>query len=217
MQWKINLKIIEEKPGFISSYFKKLKHFYWHFVYKGTTAVERRLGSLFASSDGGGQSASEASSRLMLRPVLASLRWVARAVAARKRASVASESTLVLPHIGLESSDASVPSLGLQYEVGFSDDLFLVLSEAEMMEHLGLQVKPKIKNAAVQRAAIELSVRSLRYHFSSITCYNLNYFNYFHLGSFFRNITWYKYKQFELIIFNLFLSKVYPIILLIIF
>ncbi|CAB3359526.1 Hypothetical predicted protein [Cloeon dipterum] len=133
-----------------------------------TTAVERRLGSLFASSDGGGQSASDASSRLMLRPVLASLRWVARAVAARKRASVSSDYGLVLPHIGLEPSDASVPSLGLQYEVCIGDDLFLILSEAEMIEDIGYKITPVIRNVAIQRGLYEKIVRSVRESITSI-------------------------------------------------
>ena len=100
---------------------------------------------------------------MMLRPVLASLRWVARAVAARKRASMASESNLVLPHIGLESSDASVPSLGMQYEVGISDEFFMILTEAQMMEQMGLEMGPLIVNTAVQREEMELVARNLRY------------------------------------------------------
>lgn len=118
---------------------------------------------MFASSDGGGQSMSETSSRMMLRPVLASLRWVARAVAARKRASMASESNLVLPHIGLEPSDASVPSLGLQYEVGISDELFMILTEAQMMEQMALDIGPLIVNIVMQREEMELAARNLRY------------------------------------------------------
>ncbi|KAF4519980.1 hypothetical protein B566_EDAN005480, partial [Ephemera danica] len=130
---------------------------------RSVSAAERRLGSLYAPPESRADRSSSESSRLTLRPVLASLRWVARAIAAKKRASMGSDSSFVLPHIELEPTSASVASLGLQYQVEFNDRLLHALIEAEQMEHLSLELTPLIKRHAVRRTKLDQHVRHLRH------------------------------------------------------